>query len=138
MRFPLAAAIAFGALVTASCGGLVAPSENVTENYTGTLEPKPSPKYIAFHSFTTSKSGEIEIKITALAPITNVFLGTFFGQPQKDGSCGFSPFEPPNERSVLNLVALTGPITPGPWCVGIYDPGDLTQPITYTLTVKHP
>jgi hypothetical protein len=132
MRFRLAAALGAAALLSVSCGGVVSPSQNQTETFSGTLEPRA----IKFHGFTTKKSGEIEVKITALAPMTNVFLGTFYGQPQGDGSCGY--YQPPNEFSTLNSISIAGAITPGPWCVGIYDYGLLTTTDTYTLTVKHP
>lgn len=133
MRFRFAAA--FGAaLLSAACGGLVSPSDNVTETFKGTLEPGG----ISVHQFKTSKSGEIEIKITELAPVTNVFIGTFYGQPQSDGSCGYSPYQPPNPYSTLNQVAIVGAIRAGNWCVGTYDPARLPIAATYTLTVKHP
>jgi hypothetical protein len=132
MRFGVAAALCSVALLMVSCGGVVPPSQNLTETFSDTLQPRG----IKFHGFTTKKSGEIEVKITALAPVTNIFLATFYGQPQNDGSCGY--YQSPNEFSTLNQVSIVGQITPGPWCVGIYDYGTLAGPETYTLTVKHP
>lgn len=133
MQFRFAAA--FGAaLLSAACGGLVSPSDNVTEVFPGTLEPGG----ITVHGFKTTKSGEIEVKITELAPVTNIFLGTFYGQPQSDGSCGYSPYQPPNPFSTLNQVAIVGDIRPGNWCVGTYDSGRLAVAVTYKLTVRHP
>jgi hypothetical protein len=125
-------------LATAACGGVTSPSDNIVETFSGTLEPKPSANSIRIHGFTTQASGEIEVEITELAPVTNIFLGTFFGRPQADGSCGFDAFQPPNEFSTLNRVSIAAPISKGNWCVGIYDPGTLTRTSTYTLTVSHP
>ena len=136
MGFRVAAAVLL-LLTAAACGGVTSPSDNVVETFSGTIEPKPSPNYIAIHHFTTQNTGEIEVTITALAPLTNVFVATFFGRTQSDG-CGFDPFNPPNEFSTLNRPSIVAPITKGNWCVGIYDPGTLTRAVTYTLTVSHP
>jgi hypothetical protein len=39
----------------------------------------------------------------------------------------------------LNITALSGPITPGAWCVGIQDNlGALAADETFTMTVSHP
>ena len=137
MGFRLAAALTV-ACATAVCGGVTSPSENVTETFSGVLEPRPSVNSIKFHNFTSANNGEVEVTITALTPVANVFLGTFIGRPQSDGSCGFDPFQPPNEFSTLNRVSIAAPVQKGNWCTGIYDPGTLTQTTNYTLTVKHP
>jgi hypothetical protein len=135
MRFRLAAAVlCAAALATISCGGVVDPSKNVTETFSGTLEPYPSANSIQVFTFSTSKSGEYSIKITALAPNTNVFLTMTYGLVQS-GSCG--PIQQ-NPFSALNTTSLSGAITPGTWCVAIQDPGVLTANETFTFTVAHP
>lgn len=133
VRFTL---LLVAALAAASCSSVTAPSDNQTETFSGTLDLKG----LKIHGFTVSNSGEVEVKITALAPNPNVFLGTVVGQPQADGACGFTPFLQPNEFSTLNIVSVTGQIQKGNWCVGIYDPlpGRLAVASTYTLQVKHP
>jgi hypothetical protein len=85
-------------------------------------------------TFSTSNSGEYSIKITALAPNTNVYLTTTYGIAQS-GSCG--PVAQ-NPFSALNTTALSGAITPGTWCVAIQDAGVLTANETFTLSVAHP
>jgi hypothetical protein len=135
MRFRLAAAVlCAAALATISCGGVVDPSKNVTEMFSGTLEPYPSANSIQVFTFTTSNSGEYSIKITALAPNTNVFLTTTYGIVQS-GQCG--PIQQ-NPFSALNTTSLSGAITPGTWCVEIQDLGALTGNETFTLSVAHP
>jgi hypothetical protein len=134
---PIRLAVVFiAALAALSCGGVTAPSDNQTETFSGTLELRG----IKIHNFTVSNSGEVEVRITALAPNPNVFLGTVVGQPQADGACGFTQLLFPNEFSTLNIVSISGPIQKGNWCVGIYDPlpGRLATASTYTLQVKHP
>jgi hypothetical protein len=134
MRFLLAAMLAVAAFAATSCGGVVDPSNNVTENFSGTLEPAPSVNSVKVFPFSTSKSGEFSVKITALAPVPNVVLGVIYGQNQ-GGAC--APFQ--NNPAVLNQTAAAGAITPGDWCVAIYDPGGvLTANETFTLSVAHP
>ena len=135
MRFRSAVAFGIAALVTVSCGGVVSPSNNVTETFSGTLEPPPSTNNIAIKTFTTTKSGEFNVKITALAPLTNVFLGMIYGQVQSNGQCGLLQ---QNSFATLNTTALAGAITPGTWCVAIFDVGTLTAPETFTVTIQHP
>jgi hypothetical protein len=135
MRFRLTAvALCVAACLTISCGGLVDPSKNVTETFSGTLEPYPSANSVMAFPFTTTKSGEYSVKITALAPNTNVFLTTTYGIAQS-GGCGAIQQNP---FSALNSTSLSGAITPGSWCVAIQDLGSLTTNETFTITVAHP
>jgi hypothetical protein len=132
MRFRCAGALIVAALVTVSCGSVVDPSQNVTQTFSGTLTFGSSQVF----EFSTSKSGEYSVKITALAPNANVFLLTLYGQSLGPGNC--SPLQE-NQTSVLNQTSLGGAITPGTWCVGIQDSlGVLAVPETFTLSVAHP
>ena len=128
--------VLLAAVGASSCGSVTAPSNNTTVTFSGTIEPKPSVKYIAFHQFTNANSGEVEVKITSLTPVSNLFVATFLGQPQSDGACAF--VIAPNEFSVLNKTSISQAVNKGPYCTGIYDPGSLTQPLNYPLTVSHP
>jgi hypothetical protein len=133
MRSGFACALIVAALVTVSCGSVVDPSQNVTQTFSGTVTNGGSPQIF---EFSTSKSGEYSIKITALAPNANVYLLTLYGQSLGPGSC--SPLQE-NQFSTLNQTSLGGAITPGTWCVGIQDSlGVLTAPETFTLSVAHP
>jgi hypothetical protein len=135
MRFRFAGVLIVAALVTVSCGGVVDPSQNVTTEFKGTLEPYPSANSSKLFTFTTSKSGEFSVKITTLAPNTNVFLDTLYGQAVAADSC--SPLQD-NQFSVLNQTSLSGAITPGTWCVVIRDIGTLKANEDFTLAVAHP
>jgi hypothetical protein len=130
MRFRLAAAVlCAAAIATISCGGVVDPSKNVTESFNGTLQPGGG----AVFTFSTSKSGEYAIKLTALAPNTNVPLLITYGIVQS-GQCG--PIA--QNYGGLNTTALSGAIQPGTWCVAIEDVGALTAEETFTVAVAHP
>jgi hypothetical protein len=134
MRFRFTGALIAAALIAVSCGGVVDPSQNQTQVFTGQLEPFPSANSVQQFTFSTSKSGEYSVTITALAPVTNVFLDTIYGQAQ---SGGCAPLQE-NQFSVLNQSSLSGAITPGTWCVVIRDLGTLKATETFTLSVAHP
>ena len=130
MRLRLAAAVlCAAALATISCGGVVDPSKNITETFSGTLDPAGA----AAFPFSTSQSGEYSVKITALAPNTNVFLIVTYGLLQS-GQC--APIA--QNYAGLNVTALSGAITPGTWCVAVQDSGVLSASETFTVSVAHP
>lgn len=131
MRGGLAAALSLVVLVAAGCGGVVSPSQNKTEEFTGTIAPGGR----AVHPFTASAGGEYSVLIASLTPVSNIFVGTVFGQALSDGSCQVIQ---QNNLSVVNNIALTGTIVKGNFCVAIYDVGAFTTTETYTLKVSHP
>ena len=131
----LAAALAVAGLVTSSCGGIVDPSKNVTDTFTGTVQPQGQ----GVHPFSTSKTGEFTVKVTSLTPSSSTFFGLILAQGPSDGSCsGNLPIVQQNSFSSVNTPALGGSILPGKYCVFIYDIGTFTTAQTYTLTVSHP
>ena len=126
-----ALALAAAGLFSISCGGIVDPSKNQMETFTGTVNPQGFNP----HPFSVNKTGEISIKITALAPLTNVPLGVIWAQAASDGSC-VSVIQ--SAVGNLNLPAISGQIFSGNYCVLVYDLGILTEPETYTVVVSHP
>jgi hypothetical protein len=117
----------------ASCGGISSPSQNQTQNFSGTVS---SGGFGPVHTFTVSKVGEFFVTITALAPDQNIFVGLVFGQPQGAGCAQFQA----NFQAHLNAQALGGQIEKGTWCVYVADVGFVspTTPTTYTLRVSYP
>jgi hypothetical protein len=139
MRSVCAATLAAAALLTVSCGGVVDPSKNVTETFTGTVAVQGTS---AGHGFETSKTGEYAIKVTTLSPSSNAFFGTVLAQGLSNGSCETSGLSLPiiqqNSFSTVGTAALQSGIIPGKYCVFLFDIGTFTVPQTYTLTVSHP
>lgn len=117
-------------LATSACGGVTSPSKNRTEDFSGTLEVGGQNT----HTFNTNKNGEYEVRITALAPSSNAFIGVIVGR-QAGGSC--FP-EANNPFAQLSRLALSGPIFSGGYCVSVYDPGSLSQSQNYTIQVSYP
>jgi hypothetical protein len=124
-------ALTAAALLTISCGGIVDPSKNQMEMFSGTVNPQG----FAQHPFSVNKTGEISIKITALAPLNNVPLGVIWAQAASDGTC-VSVIQ--SAVANLNLPAISGQIFSGNYCVLVYDLGILTAAETYTVLVSHP
>lgn len=135
MRSALAAALV-AALFTASCGGIVDPSKNQTETFSGAI---PVQGTSSCCGFSTSKSGEFTIKITSLTPTSGAFFGTIMSYAASDGSCvgSLQPIQQ-NSFGTVNVPVLSGLIYPGRYCIFLFDIGSFTVAQNYTLTVSHP
>ena len=124
-------ALAAAGLFTISCGGIVDPSKNQMESFDGTV----APQGFSSHPFKTDRTGEISIKLTALAPLNNVPLGIIWAQADSNGNC-VSVIQ--SSVANLGLPAISGQIFSGNYCVLVYDLGILTASETYTVVVSHP
>jgi hypothetical protein len=137
-RFSGAIALAVAGVLTMSCGGIIDPSTNQVETFSGTVAKGgfSSPGF----AFTVGKTGEFTVKITALAPNSSAVMGVLYTQSLGDGSC--SSTLPPLQQNnfvLVNAPALTGQILSGRYCVFVFDPfGTLTATATFTATVSHP
>ena len=133
-RFLAAVALAVAGLVTISCGGIIDPSQNIVEPFSGTVGVGGSFGPI---KFSASKTGEFIIKLTALAPTTGIVLGMQMFQGNSDGSCS-NVLVQQSGFATLNVQALGGQIFSGRYCLTVFDVGALTAATTFTLTVSHP
>jgi hypothetical protein len=112
-----------------ACGGVVDPSENKVEMFSGTIQPLGTEG----HQLRVGRNGEINVKITAMSnPDAIVELG--YGM----GSCANATLLNAAYRQ-LNQVGVGGLVSPGDHCVYIADRlATLRQATTYTLTVSYP
>jgi|SRR6266850_1834033 len=132
-----AAALAIAGVLSVSCGGIVDPSKNTVETFSGTIAPGTG--IAMFHGFSSSKTGELSVKFTALAPASSVFMGVVWAQAPNDGSCtGNLGILQQNNFAQLNLPAISGQIISGKYCIAVYESSPLSVPETYTVTVSHP
>jgi hypothetical protein len=141
--FGFAALLAF-ALAASGCGGntATAPTVNpptVTEVFNGSLDSGGS----NVHTFTLTKTGEIDATITGETVLVNgtataVTIGLGLDLGVWDGtSCG---------AAFTNPAAKTGTVVSGvastltSFCVRLYDVGNITpgSPVSYTVSVAHP
>jgi hypothetical protein len=116
-------------VLAGGCGGVVDPSQNKIDPFSGSLEPGGTKG----HDFRVEKNGEIDVKLTALSnpdAIVQLAYGT--------GACTSLSLLNSGYRQV-NQVGVGGLVSKGDHCVVIADSlGHLRQPATYTITVSHP
>jgi hypothetical protein len=127
-------ALAMAGLLSVACSGVVDPSKNVMDTFTGTIPVQGSDH----KPFSTTKTGEYSIKVTSLTPATGSFLGVIFAQGPTDDSCTNSALIQQNSFAQVNMLALSGEILPGHYCVYLYDTGFFTAAESYTVQVSHP
>ena len=71
--------------------------------------------------------------LTTLTPTTTITVGLGVGQPVAEG-CSLLLY---NDGAKAGTI-LSGSVGPGGYCVIAYDVGNVTDPLTYTLSVVHP
>jgi hypothetical protein len=119
-----------------ACGGITDPSKNVTETFTGTLQPGGTGLAKAFN---VTSTGEYTVKLTALAPVSNTpVIGIDVYVDPSNGNCQNLQVYQRNTFATLNVQALAGQIFANHYCVLAYDVGALTAAANYTITVSHP
>lgn len=137
-RFSVALMLAIAGALTISCGGVVDPSKNTTDTFSGTVARGgvDTPK-----TFSASGTGEFTVKITALSPSNNVVLGINVYQGTASGTTCTGALFNQSQFAALNVLAINGQIFAGSYCLLVGDVGALTAAVpivTYTLTVSHP
>lgn len=134
----LTALVTIAALGAWSCGGIVDPSQNQVETFTGTIAPgNQGPA----HGFSSSKTGEISVKVTALTPSSsNTFVGVLWTGRNSNGDCAGSLGQVFGQNSFaqVGLPAISTQILSGGYCLVLYDVGSFTTTVSYTVTVSHP
>jgi len=127
--FLLACAGAF----SISCGGIVDPSQNTVDSFSGTVQPGSA----RAHAFSSSKTGEIQVKVLTLTPASQPVIGVQWVQGAGDGTCNGGLLQV-NQFATANSTAISGQITSGNYCIIMYDSVGLAQPENYSITVSHP
>ena len=136
LRFPVAVTLA--AVLAAGCGGIVDPSQNQIEPFSGTIAPGGQGPA---HGFSASKTGEISVKVTQITPSSsNTFVGVLWTGRDSNGTCAGSSrsiFQQ-NNFAQVGLPAISNQILAGSYCLTLYDVGSFATTVTYTVTVSHP
>ena len=127
--------LAITGAVAMSCGGVTDPSKNVTETFSGTIQPG---RTDTAKPFNVTSTGEFTVKLTALAPVTGTPVGIELDQDPSNGNCQNLLTYQRNAFATLNVQALSGQIFANHYCVQAYDVGALTAASTYTITISHP
>ena len=135
MRFRISAAfvLALAGAISISCGGIVDPSQNQVEPFSGTVQPGNA----RAHWFSTSKTGEIQVKLLTLTPAAVPYIGVQWVQGASDQTCNGGILQS-NGFVTANSTAISGRILSGAYCILLFDSIGLTQPFNYSITVSHP
>jgi hypothetical protein len=127
------------ALTTAACSGSDSTSTvttpaatTTTETFTGTVQPNFG---VDFHSFAVAQTGTVSVTLTAAGPPATIFMGLGIGTPSASTCAVIS-----DDSTIAPASAtaqLSGTVSAGSYCVQVYDVGNETAPVTYSVTVAH-
>lgn len=103
-----------------------------TETFSGTVEVEGQ----SVHRFTVSTSGtQVNVNLTAAGPPSTIYMGLGVGTYSNETCTLLS------NGSVLTQASATaqlaGTVNAGSYCVMVYDAGNQTAPVTYTVVVNH-
>jgi hypothetical protein len=143
-----AAVCALVAVVLSACSsgdsssnssGFTLPTITTTETFSGTVDVGGS----AFHPFTVGGSGgTLNVTLTAAGPPATIFMGLGVGTPSAATATAAASCPLLANASLATpagtTAQLSGTIGPGNYCVAIFDVGNQTAQISYTVTVSHP
>jgi hypothetical protein len=139
-RAVLAVLAAVG-LLTAACGNdssattPTTPAGPSTEVFSGTLDVQGS----SFYSFTTATSGQVSITLASLVatqpgPALNSVMGLAVGSPLGT-DCNVTSSVTATPGLTAQLVSTLSPAT---YCARVYDIGNLTASVNFTVRIVHP
>jgi hypothetical protein len=121
-------------LASAACGSTATPTSPsaTTETFNGTVSIGSSDS----HTFTASQSGEVSLTLTAAGPPATIAMGIGFGVP--NGSACTLLEGGSTTTAAGAAPQVKGLVSGGTLCVEVYDVGNATSPVTYTVSVSHP
>ena len=130
LRVSAALVLALAGAVSISCGGIVDPSQNQVQTYSGTVAPGGN-----FVNKFSSQSGEIQVKMLTITPAAVSALGIQW-VGSGDGSCNGQLWQA--TIAVSNTTAISTQIQSGSYCLIVYDYLGQTVTASYSLTISHP
>jgi hypothetical protein len=130
LRVSAALVLALAGIVSISCGGIVDPSQNQVQTFSGTVAPGGN----SVSKF-SSQSGELQVKMLTITPAAVQALGMQW-VGAGDGSCNGSLWQ--STIATSNTTAISTQIQSGSYCLVVYDYIGQTVTANYSLTVSHP
>jgi hypothetical protein len=134
----VAAAASFGCTNNASSNtGITGPTPTVvTETFNGSIGQGGT----MIHNFTVNNSGYTLLAgFTSISPSTVTSLGLGIASWDPTGqTCGLNQTQ--NDASKIGSTAINATAPSGPFCVRVYDGGNVTDPsvtVTYTVQIEH-
>jgi len=127
-----------GTLATVGCTSSTAstaatsPTAVTTETFNGTVNVGGSD----FHTFTSTQSGDVNVTLNAASPPSTIFMGVGIGTPSASTCALLSGGTADTQAGTTSQ--LSGTLDAGTYCVEVFDVGNETAPVSYTVTVAHP
>jgi hypothetical protein len=103
-----------------------------TDTFTGTVAVGGAD----FHSFPIAATGTVDVTLTSATPPASVVMGLSVGTPGTDRCIAVAGGS--TQTPAGSSVQLSGIASPGTLCVDVHDAGELSAPVSYTVTVTHP
>ena len=109
---------------------------SAVEAFSGTLQPTAT----NLHQFTVKETGYVEITLLgvvpqlAVGPSAPITVGLGIGTPSGFGTCIVLYQVNAQPGTAAQII---GTATAGPDCLTVFDVGNLTQPVNYTVIVAH-
>jgi hypothetical protein len=123
------------------CGGstssTTAPSApTFVEMFSGTVvQGSSDPHAFTIRQASTSQPGNIDAVITSIGPLSTITVGLGLGV--WDATAQSCSLQISSNAAKLNLTLSATISAPGDICVAVYDVGNITDTITYTVQVTH-
>jgi hypothetical protein len=127
------AAVAYGCLLS-GCSGVIDPSKNKVETFTGTLAVGATVTF----PYSWAKNGEIEVTMTSVTPTpANGPISMAIGDNASGTCLGFQGY---SAQAIVNRKVQFGVLNKGNYCLIIYDPfpSALIVPVNFAGTFSHP
>ena len=105
------------------------PSTKSTDTFSGTVAVKGTDA----HNFTVNSSGEVDVTLTVTNP--SVTMGLSVGVP--NGSACPAIGGGSVVANAGSTAQLSGVLSPATYCVAVFDIGNQSQSVSYTVTVAH-
>ena len=132
LRVSAAFLLALAGAISISCGGIVDPSQNTVDTFSGIV---PAGGTGPAHHFSASKTGEIQVKVTSLTPASvPAVLVNWVGNG--DGSCNGGLFQ--QGVGANGTTAISTQVVSGSYCIYLQYYAGAVVATNYTLTVSHP
>lgn len=124
------------ALAAASCSTDVVPTAATPDTTTDVFSTQLGIGGTATRAFTVRTTGIVSVTLTSVGPPSTVAVGVGVGIPQASGSgCNLT-------RSAVATASADPQITltadAGTYCVRVYDVGNLTAEVMFSVSVLHP
>jgi hypothetical protein len=129
-RVSAAFVLALAGAVSISCGGIVDPSQNQVQTFSGTVAPGGN----SVNKF-SSQNGEIQVKMLTITPAAVQALGMQW-VGSGDGSCNGQLWQ--STIAASNTTGISAQIQSGSYCLIVYDYIGQTVTANYSLTISHP